>query len=372
MGQIWTMPHNEFYKAIIMMFEQPMPQPIPFYQFQTCKQPKNESTSEFLSRLQTLQADCKYDNFNAETDLAYRLTQNCYSQDTQKQLFLSHAAMLDVYLNIMQAVESAECSSHAIPRDSKDVHAVHNNSHGDSDRYINYCLDQSTNRSKCPQSPMMSKHCWGRSSTHHTCLSPHCKAKDSKCYDCGLRGHFAKYWEQRQGKSNPLSDEGKAVKTIHLGSVTHSAAASYKCTFCVIHLNEKDCYTSSIVDSGAEASLLLHLLYRKWIGAPLSKLNAQLFSFNNTEIAGLKGQFIATMEYNGHQAKVTLLVLDTIKVGTWGTDTIEVLQLVINGATQQINFVQPIDLTPPAPAVQPVQSTPAEVTDTLAILPATS
>uniref|UniRef100_A0A915HI03 Peptidase A2 domain-containing protein n=1 Tax=Romanomermis culicivorax TaxID=13658 RepID=A0A915HI03_ROMCU len=146
---------------------------------------------------------------------------------------------------------------------------------------------------------------------------------------------------------------------IHLGSVMHSAAASYQCTFCVIHLNGKDCYTSSIVDSGAEVSLLLHSLCTKWIGVPLSKSNAQLFSYNNTEIAGLKGQFTATIEYNGRRAKVTLLALDMIKVVTWGTDTIEVLQLVIDGATQQINFVQPIDSMPPAAAVQLVQSMPA-------------
>uniref|UniRef100_A0A915HUI2 Uncharacterized protein n=1 Tax=Romanomermis culicivorax TaxID=13658 RepID=A0A915HUI2_ROMCU len=82
-------------------------------------------------------------------------------------------------------------------------------------------------------------------------------------------------------------------------SVTHSAAASYKCTFRVIHPNGKDCYASGIVDSRAEASLLPHSLYRKWIGVPLSKSNARLFSFNNTEIAGLKGQFRATIEYNG-------------------------------------------------------------------------
>uniref|UniRef100_A0A915KUM6 Uncharacterized protein n=1 Tax=Romanomermis culicivorax TaxID=13658 RepID=A0A915KUM6_ROMCU len=33
MGQIWTMSHNEFYNAIVAMFEQPMPQLIVFYQF---------------------------------------------------------------------------------------------------------------------------------------------------------------------------------------------------------------------------------------------------------------------------------------------------------------------------------------------------
>uniref|UniRef100_A0A915K4V3 Uncharacterized protein n=1 Tax=Romanomermis culicivorax TaxID=13658 RepID=A0A915K4V3_ROMCU len=49
-----------------------------------------------------------------------------------------------------------------------------------------------------------------------------------------------------------------------------------------------------------------------------------------------------------------------IKVATWSTDTIKALQLVIDGATQQINFVQPIDSRPPAAAVQPVQCTPAE------------
>uniref|UniRef100_A0A915JAX7 Uncharacterized protein n=1 Tax=Romanomermis culicivorax TaxID=13658 RepID=A0A915JAX7_ROMCU len=48
-----------------------------------------------------------------------------------------------------------------------------------------------------------------------------------------------------------------------------------------------------------------------------------------------------------------------IKVATWGTDMIEALPLVIDGATQQINFVQPIDSMPPAAAVQPVQSMPA-------------
>uniref|UniRef100_A0A915I6T5 Uncharacterized protein n=1 Tax=Romanomermis culicivorax TaxID=13658 RepID=A0A915I6T5_ROMCU len=40
-------------------------------------------------------------------------------------------------------------------------------------------------------------------------------------------------------------------------------------------------------------------------------------------------------------------------------DTIKAQQLVIDKATQQINFVQPIDLRPPAAAVQVVQSTPA-------------
>uniref|UniRef100_A0A915HJD2 CCHC-type domain-containing protein n=1 Tax=Romanomermis culicivorax TaxID=13658 RepID=A0A915HJD2_ROMCU len=134
--------------------------------------------------------------------------------------------------------------------------------------------------------------------------SPNCKAKDSKCYDCGRTGHFAKYCEQHQGKSNRSSDEGKAVKAIHLESVTHSATPSYECTFRVIHPNGKDCYTSGIVDSEAKTSLLPHLLYTKWIGAPLSKSNAGLFSFNNTEIAGLRGQFIATIEYNGRRAKI--------------------------------------------------------------------
>uniref|UniRef100_A0A915KWL5 Uncharacterized protein n=1 Tax=Romanomermis culicivorax TaxID=13658 RepID=A0A915KWL5_ROMCU len=50
MGQIWMLPHNEIYNAIVLMFEQPMPQPIPFYQFGTCKQCREKSMSEFLSR----------------------------------------------------------------------------------------------------------------------------------------------------------------------------------------------------------------------------------------------------------------------------------------------------------------------------------
>uniref|UniRef100_A0A915JX91 Uncharacterized protein n=1 Tax=Romanomermis culicivorax TaxID=13658 RepID=A0A915JX91_ROMCU len=49
---------------------------------------------------------------------------------------------------------------------------------------------------------------------------------------------------------------------------------------------------------------------------------------------------------------------DTIKVTTWGTNTIEGLQLVIDGATQQINFVQHINSMPPAAAVQLLQSRP--------------
>uniref|UniRef100_A0A915KZK5 Uncharacterized protein n=1 Tax=Romanomermis culicivorax TaxID=13658 RepID=A0A915KZK5_ROMCU len=39
---------------------------------------------------------------------------------------------------------------------------------------------------------------------------------------------------------------------------------------------------------------------------------------------------------------------------------IEELQLVIYGAKQQINFVQPIYLMPPVAAAQLVQSTPAQ------------
>uniref|UniRef100_A0A915JEM4 Uncharacterized protein n=1 Tax=Romanomermis culicivorax TaxID=13658 RepID=A0A915JEM4_ROMCU len=43
--------------------------------------------------------------------------------------------------------------------------------------------------------------------THHTYLLPDCKVKDSKCYDRGHIGHFAKYCEQCQGKSNQSRDE---------------------------------------------------------------------------------------------------------------------------------------------------------------------
>uniref|UniRef100_A0A915L1R6 Gag protein n=1 Tax=Romanomermis culicivorax TaxID=13658 RepID=A0A915L1R6_ROMCU len=163
-----------------MMFEQPTPQPVAFYQFGTCKQCRDESTSEFLSRLRTLQADSKYENFNAGTDLAYTLAQNCYLQYTQKWLFLWHAVTLDVYVNMVQAAESAERSSTTIPGGWKDVHAIHNNSHRDSDRYPNGGRDQSPNRSKHLQSPRGSKHCPCCGSTHHTYLSPDCKAKDSK------------------------------------------------------------------------------------------------------------------------------------------------------------------------------------------------
>uniref|UniRef100_A0A915IU89 Uncharacterized protein n=1 Tax=Romanomermis culicivorax TaxID=13658 RepID=A0A915IU89_ROMCU len=54
-----------------------------------------------------------------------------------------------------------------------------------------------------------------------------------------------------------------------------------------------------------------------------------------------------------------------IKVATWGTDMIEVLDTIKvatwskTRATRQINFVQPIDWMPPAAAVQLVQSAPA-------------
>uniref|UniRef100_A0A915HMG9 CCHC-type domain-containing protein n=1 Tax=Romanomermis culicivorax TaxID=13658 RepID=A0A915HMG9_ROMCU len=189
------MPHNEFYNAIVAMFKQLTPQPITFYPFPTCKQCRDESTSEFFSWLRTLQVDCKYDNFNTDTNLAYTLAQNCYSHDTQKLLFSSHATMLDVYVNIMQAAQSAESSSAAICGDSKDVHTMCDNSCHDSNRYLNPGQDQLPNQSKHPQSPMRSKHCWGCSWTHHTYLLPNCKAKDSKCYDCGRTGHFAKYCE---------------------------------------------------------------------------------------------------------------------------------------------------------------------------------
>uniref|UniRef100_A0A915JP68 Cation-transporting ATPase n=1 Tax=Romanomermis culicivorax TaxID=13658 RepID=A0A915JP68_ROMCU len=65
------------------------------------EQHREESTSEFLSWLQTLQADCKYDNFISDTDLAYMLALNCYLRDTQEWLFSLHAATLDLYVNIM-------------------------------------------------------------------------------------------------------------------------------------------------------------------------------------------------------------------------------------------------------------------------------
>uniref|UniRef100_A0A915IU76 CCHC-type domain-containing protein n=1 Tax=Romanomermis culicivorax TaxID=13658 RepID=A0A915IU76_ROMCU len=126
----------------------------------------------------------------------------------------------------MQAAESAESSIVAISKGSKDVPTVHNNSHCNRDIYLYHGRDQSPNRSKPPQSPTRSKHCRGCSSTHHMYLSPDCKAKDSKCYDCGHTGHFAQYCERRQGKSNWSSDEGKAIKMIHLRSIRHSAAVS--------------------------------------------------------------------------------------------------------------------------------------------------
>uniref|UniRef100_A0A915L0X5 RNA-directed DNA polymerase n=1 Tax=Romanomermis culicivorax TaxID=13658 RepID=A0A915L0X5_ROMCU len=290
---------------------------------------KDESTSEFLSRLQTLQVDCKYDNFNADTDLPYMLAQNCYLQDTQKWLFLSHTATLDVYVNIMQAAQSAESSSAAIRGVRKMsmpsviiVIEIATSIVVEINRRINQSTHNHVQGQSIARAAVRQVICIYR---------PILQRKGQQMLQLWSYGTFCKVF----------------------------AATTYECTFCVIHRNGEDCYTSGIVDSGAEASLLPQALYTKWIGAPLSKLKSRLFSSNNTEIAGLTGPFTPTIEYNGCRAKVTLLVLDTIKVGTWGTDTIEALQFVINGTTGQINFVQPIDSTPPATAVQSVQSTPA-------------
>uniref|UniRef100_A0A915JPE9 Uncharacterized protein n=1 Tax=Romanomermis culicivorax TaxID=13658 RepID=A0A915JPE9_ROMCU len=85
--------------------------------------------------------------------------------------------MLDVYVNIMQAAESAKSSSTNVHGDLKDVHAIGNNSHHDSDRYINRGRDQSPNPSKHSQSPTRSKPCLGCSSTHHTYLLPNRKER---------------------------------------------------------------------------------------------------------------------------------------------------------------------------------------------------
>uniref|UniRef100_A0A915J8X2 CCHC-type domain-containing protein n=1 Tax=Romanomermis culicivorax TaxID=13658 RepID=A0A915J8X2_ROMCU len=191
MDQIQMMPHNEFYNAIIAMFKQWMLKPVAFYQFRTCK---NAGTNQ-----------------HQNSSVGYEL---------YKQI---HTATLDVYVNIIQAAQS---SSAAIPEGSKDVHALRNNSRHNSNRYLNCGRDQSPNPSKCPQSPTKSKHCRGCGSTCHAYLSPDCKAKDSKCYHCGCMGHFAKYCKGCQGKSNPSSEEGKAVRMIHLPSLMHSAPAS--------------------------------------------------------------------------------------------------------------------------------------------------
>uniref|UniRef100_A0A915JV35 CCHC-type domain-containing protein n=1 Tax=Romanomermis culicivorax TaxID=13658 RepID=A0A915JV35_ROMCU len=96
-------------------------------------------------------------------------------------------------MNIMQAAESAESLSTTIRGSLNDVYAIRNNSCCNSNRYLNRGRDQSLNQSKLPQSPRRSKHCRGCGLTHHTYLSPNCKAKNSKCYDCGSTGNFAKY-----------------------------------------------------------------------------------------------------------------------------------------------------------------------------------
>uniref|UniRef100_A0A915JB69 RNA-directed DNA polymerase n=1 Tax=Romanomermis culicivorax TaxID=13658 RepID=A0A915JB69_ROMCU len=81
MAQINTATTDKFYFAIREMFEQTTPQAVAFYRLRTCRQQRDETATEFLSRLRTLQAECKYENFNANVDLAYTLAQNCYSPE---------------------------------------------------------------------------------------------------------------------------------------------------------------------------------------------------------------------------------------------------------------------------------------------------
>uniref|UniRef100_A0A915JV87 CCHC-type domain-containing protein n=1 Tax=Romanomermis culicivorax TaxID=13658 RepID=A0A915JV87_ROMCU len=55
--------------------------------------------------------------------------------------------------------------------------------------------------------------------------------KDSKCYDCGHKGHFAKYCERHPGKLNESSDEEKAVKMTNLRSeMNWQATQQIKCS----------------------------------------------------------------------------------------------------------------------------------------------
>uniref|UniRef100_A0A915KVY4 Uncharacterized protein n=1 Tax=Romanomermis culicivorax TaxID=13658 RepID=A0A915KVY4_ROMCU len=123
-------------------------------------------------------------------------------------------------------------------------------------------------------------------------------------------------------KINPKIDQSTRHNHLQGQSVAPAAFRHVICIYCPIAKRRTanvpivvaqdifqsiaNCYASGIVDSRVEASLLPHSLYTKWIGRPLSTLNAQLLSFNNTEIAGLRGQFTATIEYNGRRAKFLL------------------------------------------------------------------
>lgn len=335
MAMINDVTNEEFYKAIVATFDQPMPQAVAFYRLRSCKQQQGETATEFLSRLRTLQADCKYDNFNADLDLAYILAQNCYSPEVQKRLFSTPNVSLESYVNVMQAVENAEHSSATVRGDNRQVQAVFSREPR-SKSPARHARRPSKERTPAVQ-------CRGCGSTQHAYLSEQCKAKRQTCNSCNRKGHFSKVCERRkQSPQHHQRMQKSSVKAVHrLGIIKAAEPTQYRCSIRVVDDTDNDCFLEGIVDSGADVSLVPFPTFKRHLRTKLKPTSMELCNFDGSSITGLRGQFEATVEFNGRKAKLSLLVMDNIKTATWGTNVIEALGLLIDGTRRQISVVRP-------------------------------
>jgi len=313
MAQKGTMAHADFYKAIVSVFGLQIPQAVAFHRLRTCRQAADESTVEFLALLRNLQADCDYDKFDADLDVACCLAANCHNAEAQKRMFTTPPS-LSSYVNIRQAVENADASAAAVRNDTA-VRSVAQSRPGAAlqQRQRHRSPGRGQPERRCPPSRTT---CDGCRSDRHPRFSDTCPAKGRECRNCGLVGHFVTVCRSPRAKDSSKQDRLLTTSRAMNAVRRSDNPLEYRCTLSVIH-NGTECKVEGLIDTSAAVSNLPWSTFqRNWPAASLSQNEAELRNFDGSPIHGVRGKLACTLDYDGRHAESTLFVLDTVKSAT--------------------------------------------------------
>ncbi len=350
--QIGTISYAEFSAAANDSFGTPILPALAFHQFRTCKQQPHELVADFVSRLRVLQADCSYEGFTPDLDLAYVISQNCYNKDSQKKLFATKPVNLESYVNLLQADETAsQTASQIRGESSNDVNAVNSKRHLNqpSNRQSEKRFPASKPQSRVPRS-LANGNCSGCNRQGHSYCDSSCPAKTARCKYCHALGHFENCCLKKQRTENKKSDDHSSTRTVtvqnnstseKLNTVSTVSKAPYSCTVEMVKPNGTFQSVTAPVDSGSDVSLLPWDIYQAHFSQfPLCKSTTQLHNYDGSPIADSHGFFTTDVKFSNRMAfSCKFYILPNHFSPIFGTDLMSALSLVLDGASSTVRAI---------------------------------
>lgn len=344
-----TATFTDFSAAVSCLFERPVNPVRAEYEFRSRRQGPTESAADFLTALRTLYVDCATLCSNGaeakkleDHNLAMQLAIGCYSRKTQEKLLQLPDVDLNTFYSAMQADESALEASATIRTEAANRSVASVSHHEKRSAHPGGKNSKPSNIydsfPRTPSSSTSSSSCIGCGSSSHRFKSRECPAHGKTCNYCRKLHHFASQCLSK-GKN-----QGRSIKSLSRANLQVTRSGSSPLPemeiSVAVQCESHTAHVRFMVDSGADVTTLQQKLVQQCFPtAPLHRCQTTTRNYDGSPISGIQGFITCSLSYSGRTFTADVLVVPDELPNVIGRDSIQGLQLQIDGKNLTVSAV---------------------------------